>query len=423
MTAYYNENDSQIAAWLRELIRRDIIAPGEVDERSITDVRPDDLRGYGQCHFFAGAGGWSYALRLARVPDDYPVWTGSCPCQPFSAAGRRAGEKDARHLWPEFYRLIEARRPGLVFGEQVASADVVGRQLEAAFATAFLGADYARANKLAKRILSTKGFTGERCWIDSVYADLAGIGYAFGFKILGAHSAGSAHRRQRVFWVADSRSERDRRRPSQTRSASFNGKGEKSEFAGAAQEAGNSRAACRVANSDNARPQRQPGAGDGIDEPGRISQAPSGFDSATGGLGDAESIRRNGRPDDENSGRRERASERAGAGNRLGDTEAVRRDERRPSDKSAGAAEKPGRSVATGNPWADVDWLECQDGKIRPIEPGLEPLVNGVSARVLRLRGYGNAIVPQTAARFVREYLDGVTHDGMPSGGMSDGKL
>ena len=86
--SYYNEIDPKAAAWLRELIAAGLIAPGDVDERSIADVRPDDLAGYGQHHFFAGIGGWSYALRLAGWPDDRPVWTGSCPCQPFSAAGK-----------------------------------------------------------------------------------------------------------------------------------------------------------------------------------------------------------------------------------------------------------------------------------------------------------------------------------------------
>ena len=87
MPAYYNENNRFAAQWLRNLIAAGDIAPGDVDERSITEVRPDDLRGYTQCHFFAGIGGWSAALRLAGWPDDRPVWTGSCPCQPFSAAG------------------------------------------------------------------------------------------------------------------------------------------------------------------------------------------------------------------------------------------------------------------------------------------------------------------------------------------------
>lgn len=87
MGVYYNELDPKKVAWLRELIKRDLIAPGDVDERSIKDVRSDDLRGYSQCHFFAGIGVWSYSLRGAGWPDDREVWTGSCPCQGFSVAG------------------------------------------------------------------------------------------------------------------------------------------------------------------------------------------------------------------------------------------------------------------------------------------------------------------------------------------------
>ena len=107
----------------RELISRGIIAPGDVDERSIADIRPADLAGYRQCHFFAGIGIWSYALRLAGWPDEREVWTGSCPYQPFSAAGKGEAFDDERHLWPVWFPLIEARRPVVCFGEQVASID------------------------------------------------------------------------------------------------------------------------------------------------------------------------------------------------------------------------------------------------------------------------------------------------------------
>ena len=62
-TAYYNEIDPFAAQWLRNLIAAGHIAPGEVDERSIEDVTPDDLRGFTQCHFFAGIGVWSHSLR------------------------------------------------------------------------------------------------------------------------------------------------------------------------------------------------------------------------------------------------------------------------------------------------------------------------------------------------------------------------
>ena len=165
-TAYYNENDPKMAAWLRALIAAGLIADGVVDERSIADVQADDLKGYAQCHFFAGIGGWSAALRLADWPDDRPVWTGSCPCQPFSSAGKRRGAADERHLWPAWFRLIRECRPERVFGEQVASA--VGHG-----------------------------------WLDGISADLEAEGYAVGSIVLGAHSVGAPHIRQRLYWLGD----------------------------------------------------------------------------------------------------------------------------------------------------------------------------------------------------------------------------
>jgi len=171
VTAYYNEIDPRAAAWLRELIRGGRVAPGDVDERSIVDVRPDDLVGYDQCHFFAGIGGWSYALRLAGWPDDRPVWTGSCPCQPFSTAGKGRGVDDERHLWPELRRLITERRPAVCFGEQVAGAAGLA-------------------------------------WLAAVRADLEGLAYAVGAADLCAAGVGAPHIRQRIYWVADAACER-----------------------------------------------------------------------------------------------------------------------------------------------------------------------------------------------------------------------
>lgn len=165
MTAYYNENNPEAAAWLRELIKQGHIAAGDVDERSIEDVKPNELAGFTQCHFFAGIGVWSHALRRAGWPDDRPVWTGSCPCQPFSAAGKGAGFADERHLWPAFHHLIRECRPDTVLGEQVASKDGLG-------------------------------------WLDLVSSDMEGAGYAIGAVDTCAAGFGAPHIRQRLYWVA-----------------------------------------------------------------------------------------------------------------------------------------------------------------------------------------------------------------------------
>jgi DNA (cytosine-5)-methyltransferase 1 len=126
--AYYNENESYCADWLRNLIEAGHLPPGDVDERDVRSVQPDDLAGYGQCHFFAGIGGWARACRLAGVPDDEPIWTGSPPCQPFSVGGRRRGTADDRHLWPEMARLVASCRPAAVAVENV--ANIVGMALD-----------------------------------------------------------------------------------------------------------------------------------------------------------------------------------------------------------------------------------------------------------------------------------------------------
>ncbi|EPY7209264.1 DNA cytosine methyltransferase [Klebsiella oxytoca] len=166
MVAYYNEIDPYAAQWLRNLIDAGHIALGVVDTRSIEDVTPNDLKGFTQCHFFAGIGGWSLALRRAGWPDSRPAWSASCPCQPFSAAGKKGGFADERHLWPSAHWLIGQRRPVVVFGEQSGSAD---------------------AND----------------WIDLVQADVEALGYAFGATAFPSASVGAPHQRDRAYWVAD----------------------------------------------------------------------------------------------------------------------------------------------------------------------------------------------------------------------------
>jgi DNA (cytosine-5)-methyltransferase 1 len=166
MSTYYNEFEPYAAEWLRNLIKEGHIPDGEVDTRSIVDVSPDDLRGFTQCHFSAGIGGWAYAARLAGWPDERPIWTGSAPCQPFSSAGQQKGQADERHLWPVFFGLIRACRPPVAMGEQVAAA--VGKD-----------------------------------WLDGVSTDLEGIGYACGAVVVPACAVDAPHRRDRLWFVAD----------------------------------------------------------------------------------------------------------------------------------------------------------------------------------------------------------------------------
>lgn len=165
MTAYYNENNQEAAQALRSLVAGGHIAAGDVDERSIVDVRAGDLRGYAQCHFFAGIGGWPLALRIAGWPDERQVWSGSCPCQPGSVAGRQLGFSDPRHLWPVWRELIAERRPATIFGEQVAAWSA---------------------------------------WLALVRSDLETMDYAMGAVPIEAASTGGYQLRDRYFFVASS---------------------------------------------------------------------------------------------------------------------------------------------------------------------------------------------------------------------------
>ena len=166
MSVLYNENESFAAQWLRNLIDAGHLARGRVDDRDIRCLEPGDVAGGGQRHFFSGIGIWQHALRLAGIADGADVWTGSCPCQPFSVAGAKRQHDDERHLWPAWFNLIRECRPPVIFGEQVAG-------------------------------------TSGRAWLDAVFLDLEAEGYRCAGADLCAASIGAPHKRQRFFWVAN----------------------------------------------------------------------------------------------------------------------------------------------------------------------------------------------------------------------------
>ncbi|HGM5047275.1 TPA: DNA cytosine methyltransferase [Serratia marcescens] len=390
--AYYNEIDPYAAQWLRNLIAAGHIAPGDVDERSIEDVKPDDLRNYTQCHFFAGIGVWSYALRNAGWPDDKPVWTGSCPCQPFSAAGKGDGFADERHLWPHFHWLISECRPQHVFGEQVASGNA-------------------------------------NAWFDLVQADVEAMGYAFGLVPFPSAGVGAPHIRDRAYWVANANGERWNR--SGNRGAS--GWNEYSISSGAD----------RLAYSSGDRQQfRCTGAEaekgwEARSAVGRkLSQRSEGcavldFQCATlcraDGLADTNdnrqqsSTRRSCGGECTSEGNNDRrCGEACGLANTTGErgslgvSEQEQREERQSGepnhcggelDWGTGAPAEPSASPVNGF-WRNADWLLCRDEKWRPVRPGSFPLVNGATARVGRLRAYGNAINAEAAKVFIAAYLE-----------------
>ena len=516
MAAYYNECNPEAAAWLRQLIRVGHIAHGIVDERSIEDVRPDELLEYTQCHFFAGIGGWSLALRLAGIPDDYPIWTGSCPCQPFSSAGAGAGFDDPRHLWPAFYKLIATCKPDIIFGEQVASSEVMGHADEGVYSVQggqtigsissiyrarkiwcppsvqdmpkgirkevalkfkriqaeaereaggesedlFSGVPRRKQGKISNLGMqasmfeegdsvrsgssSTRDSIKDRCrrlrsvgdslgsdrlegqaiqhpinrpdssiqriciqqhtdnslcgerddgrlgrgsdardnaivdseeglknderrasrennkkpygqikpsWIDAVFDDLEGSGYACAAVAFPASCVGAPHIRDRAYWVGHSISQG---------LEGYTGHG----------------------NGATGRTQQ--------DRSATETSGDGGVDNATGS--------RHQRPEQK--------------------PESKTRHEARLCVFGAGHGQAElGPTGPTNGQWGAADWLLCRDGKWRPVEPGTFPLVDGISrgvvqsgdislptaeGRAMRLKGYGNAIVPQQAAEFIR---------------------
>lgn len=174
--AYYSEWNKYKAQKLRDLIDDGRLPNGDVDDRDIRTIKPDELKGYSACHFFAGIGGWPLALQIAGWPPSRPVWTGSPPCQGYSTVGAKKGREDERHLWPAWFRLARECAPPVLFGEQVANAITYG-------------------------------------WLDEVFHDMEGEAYSCAAAVLRACAVNKDHERKRLFFVAQRKGCDDYREP------------------------------------------------------------------------------------------------------------------------------------------------------------------------------------------------------------------
>lgn len=346
---FYNEWDAGAAAWLRELIKAGLIPPGIVDERSITEITPGDLAGFTQCHFFCGIGGWPLALQLAGVPATVPLWTGSPPCQPFSVAGAQVGFDDPRHLAPALLELIAQCRPPVVFGEQVSAA--IGKH-----------------------------------WLDFIFLDLEAEGYTCGAAVLPAASVGAPHKRDRLFFGAVGNAFGKRH-------DGFNPllrEEERQRREGSISEATR---AGKIGDLANALCEQWDRSGD-IGQGRRTELTDYG-----GGSGMADTYGRNPSPE-----REQRIGEHRQQQENVSPMREGLRRERSDHDN--------GSTNTHHSFWSDADWLGCRDGKFRPVEPGTFPLVDGFPNRVAALRGAGNAIVPQAAAKFIKAFQGAIADCG-----------
>ena len=383
MKAYYNDVDPFVCQWVRNLIKAGLITPGDVDERPIEDVQATDLAGYDRCHFFCGVAVWDYALNQAGWGNS-PVWTGSCPCQPFSCAGKQLGTADKRHLWPVWFRLIRECNPSALLGEQVAGPAALA-------------------------------------WFDLVSADLEDAGYAVGAADLCAAGVGAPHIRQRLYWMAHAgrapgcseqlheSGQGLRRQPGPDDGAGVGERGIPGGLADARSGGSASRGQGFESSQDseaNLRGQASFNAREGCSSVGTLADPTPGGQRIDGGAPRDTGHAAQCEPD---GGMEHAEGEQVGISgcareSRIAAGTVADADGGKPSDRELqrGRGHLQQSQNALAGFWTGADWLPCRDGKVRPVEPGSFPLAHGVAGRVGRLRAYGNSLCAPVATEFVK---------------------
>jgi DNA (cytosine-5)-methyltransferase 1 len=341
LKVYYNDNNKKICHWLEKLIENNLIPNGVVDSRDIKEVKGSELVDFDQIHLFAGIGGWAYALQLANWPLEKKIMTGSCPCQPFSSANNnKKGFDDERHLWPEMFRIIKESKIDTIFGEQVAAKP---------------------------------GYA----WLSRVQTNLEEEDFVVGICELAAGGFGAPHKRQRLFWVAHTRCDKEGLLQESRISNEENGVESSSEF-------GRTSTPEFLANTEFFRLRSK-----------RLRE-----------------IEEEARKSKETEEERERFRVDSGASDGLtlfplGDADRNGFNGENPCLSERERTSREDSFTYKGHDyWAQYELATGWDGKTRRIKPGVRLLVDGLRNRLVKLSGLGNAIVPQVAAEFIKAYME-----------------
>ena len=279
------------------------------------------------------------------------IVVGGYPCQPFSLAGVRRGDKDDRHLWPEMLRIIQAVRPTWVIGENVAGHISMG--------------------------------------LDTVLSDLEAEGYQARCFVIPAVAADAYHRRDRCWVIAYADREGEP-------VSAVNEQRLERAVMGYAKHDGSSATTVRRSakkTSDNIEEgpsEASQSKGTGRPRDGQEMERGAGAEA----VGNAENIRCDVRQDTEREGSKDQQDK--SQFSVWGEPSGSDKDVPNASGEGLQGNVGQGQTGAQGQPEgypAQCRWWEP--------EPAVGRVANGIPGRVHRLRQLGNSIVPQVAARIL----------------------